>query len=216
MKKVLSKNEWVLWLLTLTPSFVLYWLWDNIPAIIPTHYNLYGKADDWGEKSMLQWLIPGLSIFMYALLIIIPLIDPKNRLSEMGGKYFSLRFALLGLICYILIMIVYTSSGHEKKFLSMLLPALALFLMILGNYLQAIKPNYFIGIRTPWTLQDENNWQRTHRFGGRLYLVGGLFLFLLSLAANSDMLNAIFLGLLLLIVITPVFYSFYLFTALKK
>lgn len=98
----------------------------------------------------------------------------------------------------------------------MLLPALAIFLMIMGNYLQAIKPNYLIGIRTPWTLQDENNWQLTHRFGGKLYLIGGLFLFLLSLAVNNDTLNAIFLGLLLLIVIIPAFFSFYLFTCKKK
>lgn len=84
MKKVLSKKEWVLWLLTLTPSIVMFWMWESIPSIIPTHYNLFGEADDWGEKNMLQWLIPGLCIFMYLLLLIIPLIDPKHRLNEMG------------------------------------------------------------------------------------------------------------------------------------
>lgn len=215
MKKFLSKQEWILWFLSIAPSLVMYLAWQRIPETIPTHYNFSGEVDDWGNKSMLLWLVPGLSLFIYLLLLFLPLIDPKMRMSEMGHKYFSLRLLIQGVISYILIILQYTAYSKETGFVNLLFPALAIFLMILGNYLQAIRPNYFIGIRTPWALQDEKNWQLTHRFGGRLYFAGGLLLFLLSLLINASELKGIFLGLLLIIIIIPVFYSFYLFTIFK-
>ena len=181
MKKLFAKMEWILWLIILAPSFLLYWFWEQIPQTIATHYDLYGKADDWGDKGILLWMIPALSIFLYLILLLVPVLDPKKRIESMGGKYFALRVVVLSLISAILVIFLLSAVYPEMDFRAGLFPVLAIFLMLMGNYLQAVKPNYFIGIRTPWTLNDEQNWQKTHRLGGRVYMLGGLVLLLASL-----------------------------------
>ena len=133
----------------------------------------------------------------------------------MGGKYFALRVVVLSLISAISVIFVLSAVYPNLDFRVGLYPILAIFLMLMGNYLQAVKPNYFIGIRTPWTLNDEQNWQKTHRLGGRVYMLGGLILLLASLFLGSLEFHAVFLICLILIIFVPVIYSFWLFIAGK-
>ena len=215
MKKLFAKMEWILWLITLAPSFLLYWFWEKIPQTIATHYDLYGKADDWNDKNILLWLIPALSILLYLILLLVPVLDPKKRIESMGGKYFGLRVVVLSLISAISVIFLLSAIYPDFDFRAGLFPILAIFLMFLGNYLQAVKPNYFIGIRTPWTLNNEQNWQKTHRLGGRVYMLGGLILLLASLFLGSLEFYTVFLICLLLIIFVPVIYSFWLFISGK-
>ena len=211
MKKLFAKMEWILWLITLAPSFLLYWFWEKIPQTIATHYDLYGKADDWNDKNILLWLIPALSILLYLILLLVPVLDPKKRIESMGGKYFGLRVVVLSLISAISVIFLLSAIYPDFDFRAGLFPILAIFLMFLGNYLQAVKPNYFIGIRTPWTLNNEQNWQKTHRLGGRVYMLGGLILLLASLFLSEFGFYTVFLIGMLLIIFIPVIYSFWLF-----
>ncbi len=215
MKKLFAKMEWILWLITLAPSFLLYWFWEKIPQTIATHYDLYGKADDWNDKNILLWLIPALSILLYLILLLVPVLDPKNRIESMGGKYFGLRVVVLSLISALSVIFLLSAIYPDFDFRAGLFPILAIFLMFLGNYLQAVKPNYFIGIRTPWTLNNEQNWQKTHRLGGRVYMLGGFILLLASLFLGSLGFYTVFLICLLFIIFVPVIYSFWLFISGK-
>jgi uncharacterized membrane protein len=90
MKTLFSKFEWILWLIVLAPIVLLFGIWEQIPPIIPTHYNLAGEADAWGDKTMLLWLVPTVNVLTYLLLLFVPLIDPKKRIESMGNKYFTL------------------------------------------------------------------------------------------------------------------------------
>lgn len=216
MKSLFSKSEWVLWVITLAPSTMVFFMWEQIPQTIPTHYNLAGKADVWGDKGILLWVVPLMTFFMYFLLLFVPLIDPKKRVESMENKYFSLRLILLSFISVISLLWVYTSASKTIGFTTGLFPVIAVFLIVLGNYLQTIKPNYFIGIRTPWTLQNENNWQHTHRLGARVYMIGGALLLFCSLFGGLQGFNSYFLLSLLLILLIPIFYSFFLFTKSQK
>ena len=211
MKKLFAKMEWILLFITLAPSILLYWLWEKIPHTIATHYNFYGEADDWNDKSLLLWLIPSMSVLLYLILLLVPIIDPKKRIESMGGKYFALRVVVLSLIAAILFIFILSSAYPNLDFRAGLFPILSIFLILMGNYLQAVKPNYFIGIRTPWTLNDEKNWQLTHRLGGRVYMLGGLILLLASLFLSEFGFYTVFLIGMLLIIFIPVIYSFWLF-----
>ena len=133
----------------------------------------------------------------------------------MGGKYFALRVVVLSLISAILVIFLLSAVYPEMDFRAGLFPVLAIFLMLMGNYLQAVKPNYFIGIRTPWTLNDEQNWQKTHRLGGRVYMLGGLVLLLASLFLGNLGFYPVFLICMLFIIFVPVIYSFWLFISGK-
>jgi uncharacterized membrane protein len=116
------------------------------------------------------------------------------------------------LIATIAAIWIYTATDKEMSFTMALFPVLSLFLMLMGNYLQAVKPNYFIGIRTPWTLQDERNWVLTHRLGGRVYMIGGLLLLSATLLIGNQGFNTFFLIGLLLVILIPFGYSFLLYT----
>jgi uncharacterized membrane protein len=88
---------------------------------------------------------------------------------------------------------------------------------MLGNYFQAVRPNYFIGIRTPWTLENEQTWKKTHRLGGRLWMAGGILIAILSLIIWNNLAIAITFGVILsVMVMVPVVYSYLEFLRLKK
>ena len=83
------------------------------------------------------------------------------------------------------------------------------FYAVFGNYLQTVKPNYFIGFRTPWTLENEQTWKRTHRLAGRMWMLGGLFIVITSFALNSNVtLGILFATITMIIVIVPIIYSY--------
>ena len=86
---------------------------------------------------------------------------------------------------------------------------IGLLFIMMGNYFQTVRPNYFVGIRTPWTLENEQVWKKTHRLGGRIWVAGGISIVLLGLLINSVTAMLIcFFGLILIMVLVPVVYSY--------
>lgn len=216
MKRLFSKYEWVLLLIAISPLFLTGWYWEQIPTTIPTHYNIWGTADAWAGKQMLLWFVPTIIFGLYALLLLVPIIDPKQRIAGMGRKYFAIRAIVTSLITAIMALWVYSIANEVAHFMSLLFPTLAIFLVVLGIYLQAIKPNYFLGIRTPWALNDEQNWLLTHRFGGRVYIIGGITLFIASMLGLHQGLSVLFFASLIAILTVPYIYSYYYYVNSKK
>lgn len=212
MKTIHVKTEWIIWLIVIAPITVVVWFWGQIPDVIPSHFNLEGQADQWREKSLLLWMVPTITIGLYALFLVIPLIDPKQRMLEMGNKYFALRLIIHGFITATLLVWLQSAISNTKMDISLFFPLIAIFFILLGIYLQSVKPNYFIGIRTPWTLQDEDNWRSTHRLASRLYIAGGILMLLtMVFDLHRQYFMAVFIAVITLAVI-PFFYSlFYYF-----
>lgn len=210
MKPVRLMRELLLWLVLAVPIGLLLIQWKQIPQTIPLHYGLDGKADRWGGKETLLWLVPVVSLIAYLVLLLIPFIDPKKRIGGMGGKYFSFRLLVQAILTAVLLLFLVSLYQQEVAFTDYLFPLLALVFLLVGNYLQAIKPNYFIGIRTPWALNDDDNWLRTHRFASRCLVLGGLVLLLVSLLGGPA-LRPFFLPVLLIILLIPVGYSYLLY-----
>lgn len=206
MKIIHFKTEWLIWFIVIAPVIVVLWYWGQIPSLIPSHFNLEGFADRWQEKSLLLWMIPTITFGLYALLLVIPLIDPKQRIQEMGNKYFALRLIIHGFITAVLLVWLKSAIQNTNMDMALFFPFLALFFILLGVYLQTIKPNYFLGIRTPWTLQDENNWRSTHRLASRLYVIGGAVMLLTSFFYPKYFI-AEFIGIIALSLV-PILYSF--------
>jgi uncharacterized membrane protein len=209
------KKEGITILLVILPILLLAVVWNKIPATIATHYNISGEPDAYRSKSMLIWFIPVLSIFIYFFLLAIPLIDPKKRIQEMKAKFQVLRLLIQGFFAAFLVLFIITSYQQDASFVHMLIPLTGLFLIIIGNYLQSVKPNYFIGIRTPWTLSDDNNWYKTNKLGGRLFILLG-FLLLIGYFIGIRFLQTIFIPLIMLIVLIPIAYSFWIYKTTQK
>ena len=140
--------------------------------------ELDGEPDRYDGKSLLMWFVPLVLLLLYGILALVPRLDPKRRVSYSQGGYYTVRFTSHMFLSIILISYVFSLIGEWNFSRSMPLYSMA-FIAVLGNYLPTIKPNYFIGVRTPWTLDSEQVWTTTHRFSGRLWVAGGMIGFLL-------------------------------------
>lgn len=201
------KKELPLLLLSILPGAFLAYVWNNLPAKVPLQWGLDGEINRYGNK--IELLIIGLiPVFLYALFLFIPLIDPKKRLEAMGNKFYTIRLITALFIAVLFTLIIYwvkEQSMGNPNYLYMLLGA---FFVLLGNYFKTIKPNYFVGIRTPWTLENESIWKSTHKLGGKLWVVGGLLIIFSSVIFNEKIAFIIFLTITAIITLIPIAHSY--------
>jgi len=201
-------KESILWILMLLPFVYLSTIWTELPARIPTHFDLGGNPNGWSDKNGLIYLLASLGIGTYLVMLLIPRFDPRKKIQQMGEKYYSLRVLMTIFMTLISVYILYSGNGNKIN-PNLLIGLIGAFYAVFGNYLQTVKPNYFIGFRTPWTLENEQTWKRTHRLAGRMWMLGGLFIVITSFTLNNNIaLGIIFVTITLIIVIVPVIYSY--------
>jgi len=142
--------------------------------------------------------------------------DPKKKLEKMGNKFANIKFFLVLMMSLLAVFILYSvqnQSGSNIKVLNVLVG----FLIVgLGNYFPAVKPNYFMGIRTPWTLENETVWKETHKMSGKLWFFGGAILTLLALALPAESSLTVFLVGVAILAVVPVIFSYMKYKALKS
>jgi uncharacterized membrane protein len=206
MNKYLKES--IFWILILIPFVYLTTIWSELPKVIPTHFDLSGNPNGWSDKNGLIILIGLLEIGTYLLMLFIPFFDPKKKIQQMGDKYYSLRLLMTFFMSALSVYILYAGNGNKIR-PAVLIALIGAFDAVFGNYLQTVKPNYFIGIRTPWTLENEQTWRSTHRMAGRMWMAGGLLIMIMSLALNSNVeLGILFAIVTVIIVLVPIIYSY--------
>ena len=208
MKTTSLTREIALWTIILVPFVYLALAWNELPERVPVHFNLEGQADGWAGKTALLGIVAITTVGMNLLLLIIPRIDPKRKLEYMGSKYDQLRFILIGFMAALSVFTIYNAIHVVTFQMNVLFILLGALFVALGNYFQAIRPNYFIGIRTPWTLESEHVWRRTHRLGGRLWVAGGLLMIVLALLPFNTFRQGSVLVIVGVLAVVPVVYSF--------
>ena len=151
---------------------ILYGLffWSTIPDQVPLHWNMSGEIDSYGSKYVAMFLPLGIYLFM----VVIPFIDPRRvNYGIFSRSYYGIR---LGIILFLSILNVLTLSNVGSLTQSptaIVIGVLGLFAFI-GNYLRGVKSNWFVGIKTPWTLDNELVWNKTHRFASNLWFWGSI------------------------------------------
>ena len=209
----LSNLIWVIVCIAIPFAYAFY-LYPSLPETIPTHFNLEGKADAWGNKSsvFLPAAILGLtSLFCYFLLINLKSIDPKRVAKADEGLYTKMALYLVAFLSALSLVIIYSTAHEGVKICQLLVPLLGLFLAGFGAYMRNIKQNYFAGFRLPWTLENEENWNATHKLAGKVWMIGGSLQFLSGLIFDGQLAFGIFMTLVLLMVLIPSAYSYILF-----
>ena len=198
----------------LLPFVYLAYIWNELPKEVPMHWNASGEIDRWGDKSELFMMLFMLTGITYFVFLIIPYIDPKQKLQNMGNKLNNLRLILALFMSALAIYMLYSVQQKTSNPV-LIFPLVGLLFAFLCNYFKTIKPNYFIGIRTPWTLENEEVWKKTHLIGGKLWFVGGLLMALTFLLPNEMQLYT-FLGITAVITIVPIVYSYLEFKKIKN
>lgn len=145
-----------------------------LPETVPIHWNLRGEADGFAPKAVALALTPALILVFAGLLRILPAIDPKREeIRRFERSYHMVVNLILTLLLVIHAMVVANGAGWSVD-ISVVLPLLiGLLFLFLGNEMPRFRQNFFLGIRTPWTLSDEEVWRQTHRVGGRVFVIGG-------------------------------------------
>lgn len=179
-----------------------------LPDRIPMSWGWDGEVTQyWGKSGI--FLVPGLAILTVVGMRLLPLIDPKKKNYPSFQKaYLNISVFLLSFLIAIQIIIIHNSFIPQSIRVDLLVPVLAGFLItFIGNLFPQLRNNFFLGIRTPWTLSDETVWKKTHRIGGRLWFFGGI-LMALSVFLPMPVNYIVFFSILAVICIIPVVYSF--------
>ena len=209
----------IAWLFIIAPAIFLAIVWNTLPETIAMHFNLKGDIDRYGSKNELATMILiliAVNAVVYLLLPQVYRIDPKRYAVENKGRLFRIAFALAVFTAAVLCLIIYSSvHGNIKFSMRFILAGVGLMLAVVGNYIYNIKPNYFAGIRLPWTLNNDENWKRTHLLGGKLLFGGGLLIAVICLFAPFMLsMITLFVVLSVVILITCV-YSYRLYKKLN-
>lgn len=201
--------------IALLPFIYLALIWKSLPEKVPLRWNGAGEVDYLGEKIELIFSLFLLTGSTYFIFLFVPKIDPKNKLKKMGNKLHQLRFIFSIFMSILGIYIVY-SLQQTKSEPAFIFALLGLLFAVLGNYFKTLRPNYFIGIRTPWTLESEEVWKKTHSFSGKLWFAVGLLIFILCLVVPTIYASYIFISLTLTITVVSIIYSYLAFKKSKK
>ena len=181
-------------------------LWDRLPEQMPTHWNAAGDIDGWTNKPFTVFGLPLILLAAQWLCVLGTLADPKKE--NHPTKILHLVLWIIPVLSLVLGTITYATALGKTVRVEVIMPILiGLILAIIGNYMPKCKQNYTIGIKIPWTLNSEENWNRTHRFAGWLWTFSGIVVMLTGFFGGFW----IFLIIVLLMVLAPILYSYLLF-----
>lgn len=196
---------WVTSVVILLPLVVGLILWNRLPSYIPIHWNAAGQIDDYSKKRFVVFGIPALLLGVQWLCALGVSLDPKKY--KHPKKIVHIIFWIIPMVSCLISAVIYAVALGKEVKMEVVLPIFAgLVLAIVGNYLPKCKQNYTIGIKIPWTLNSEENWNKTHRFAGWIWLLGGLVIILTGFVGGFW----IFIGAVAVMVLAPVIYSFVL------
>jgi len=203
------------WPVMLAPAVYLLLIWNNIPATVPIHFDINGNADNYTSRNNFRLLIIGLVVLnavVYLIISNIYKIDPKKTASQNKGRMQRIGFYVCLYLSAIWMMLLYAiSHGNTSLTMKFVFVAMGLLFALLGSNMYNIKPNYFAGIRLPWTLENEDNWRKTHQLAGRLWFFGGLIFAAIALVLNKNMAAYTSMAAIAVLVIIPIFYSYNLY-----
>ena len=166
-------------LLIITPFVYGALIFPQLPSKIPTHFNIEGKADAWGGPSSI-FIGPGImgavSVFVYVLMSNLKSFDPKKYDEANDALYKDFAVLTVAFLSMLSLIIIYSSTHADQINVGkLLLPLIGLSFAGLGWYMPKFKQNYFVGFKLPWTLENVDNWNETHKVASKYWIYGGLF-----------------------------------------
>lgn len=162
---------------------VAVWLWPHLPARVPSHWDASGQPDGYAPRFWAVAMWPMLILGLAMLTVALPRISPKRfEMESFAGIYAALMLAIQGVMLVLGIAAMLAGAGHSVPMATVAPLAIGVLLMVLGNYMGKLRRNFFMGIRTPWTLASEAVWERTHRLAGWVYMLAGAAMVVLGLA----------------------------------
>ncbi|HUR92920.1 MAG TPA: SdpI family protein [Gemmatimonadaceae bacterium] len=153
---------------------------------MPTHWNLSGEVDGWTSLPWGAFMLPLMLAAMWGIFRILPLIDPrKANYAKFKGTYETLIITVMTFMVGVHLLVLANGLGYNVSLDRVTPMGVGVLLVVIGNILPRTRPNWFVGIRTPWTLSSDRVWERTHRFGGHLFVAAGVVTVLVGVFAPA-------------------------------
>lgn len=205
-------NFWILLMFAAITAYAAV-LYPILPDRIPIHWNFRGEADGWGPKGMI-FLGPSLIMVGWALLNILPKLSPKQfDIDSFRATFNLIMFIVSAMFAFLALVIIQATLNRGFDIGKWMMTGISLFLALLGNLMGKTRRNFYVGIRTPWTLASERVWDVTHRLGARWMVSGGLIAAGLALLGVNMVLT---IAILLISSLYPVLFSYIYYKRLEK
>ena len=193
-------------ILTLLPILAGVVLWNQLPEQMPTHWNAAGEVDGWSSKPFAVFGLPLILVAAQWLCVLATTTDPKRQ--NHSEKIYHLVFWIIPVLSIVLHAVTYMTVLGVGVRMEMVMPIfMGLLFVIIGNYLPKCKQSYTIGIKIPWTLNNEENWNKTHRLAGWVWVIGGIAIMLTGFFGGY----VAFFVISLVMVLAPIIYSYVLY-----
>ena len=207
ISKVL-KQDWLILSLILLGFVLGAYFYPSLPDKVPTHWNASGEVNGYGSKLFGAFGLPGISLGTYLMYLLLPYIDPKRKnYADFKSTYQFLKYLIILFFLGLEVMTLLIASGvmvNKPIFIQLMI---SLLFILIGNVMGRFKHNYFIGVRTPWTLANEEVWRKTHRLAAPLWVLGGIINILLAFM-GTNYTGIGFIVIIAVISIVPIGYSY--------
>jgi len=213
--KIFTKKEIILLIIIGLSLAVGAYLYPNLPERVPSHWNFQGEIDGWSSRNFSVFFFPLFILGVYLLMTFIPLIDPlRKNYEKFRNVYFGFKLILVLFFVSLYVYSLLAGIGVRTNMNYFILPAISIMLIAMGIFLPRIKRNWFVGIKTPWTIHSDEVWEKTHRLGGRLFIIAGAIS--LGSILIADFAFAITIASILTAAFVPVIYSYFIFRRMGK
>ncbi len=199
--------------LTMIGLLILAWIlaFPKLPEQMPIHWDVNGEANGFASKLNAMFSTLGIMVILYLSMAFLPKVDPRKTNYKYFSKSYNIMLnAILGVLFVINILMLANAMGYDVPIGSIGPVVVGIIFMILGNYLPQVRSNFFIGIRTPWTLSSDEVWKKTHRAASKIFFFGGLVMILATFAPVNWKVPVLF-TVIALTIVAPYIYSYLLF-----
>lgn len=212
MTKELKRTQILTSIVCLIPLIAGIFLYPSLPETMVTHWDAAGNPNGWSSKAVAVFVLPGAMLLLNLIFPLLLKTDPKyNNISDKIKCLVQWTIPLIGLFCSGITLA--SAMGVDMKIQLVAPMFMGVLFIVLGNFMPKMAQSYTVGIKVPWTLNDEENWDRTHHFAGFVWVICGL---LMIAGAFLSCRMVIFFVLLGVMVFLPILYSFVLFLKKKK
>ena len=169
-------RRWLGFVFAVTTLLFSAAVFSRLPEQVPTHFNIQGEPDQWSGRLWAAFLMPVMGIVLYLVFHMLPRISPRRtNLDRFADTYWLIANITIAFLCALHVLVLGRALGWPIDITSAILLGVGAMFMIIGNVLPRTRSNWWIGIRTPWTMESENVWRATHRLAGKTFMIGGAF-----------------------------------------
>ena len=179
-------RKWIPLVLIVVAVVISIVAYPKLPDQVPTHWDLSGDVNGWSSRLWGAWMLPLIMAAVWLIMRAIPHIDPRGaNYAKFEDMYDWLIILVIAFMLVMHVVVIMGATGTPISMKTIVMPAVGIFIAVIGLMLPRVHPNWFVGIRTPWTLTSDLSWERTHKIGGALFVALGLLMVATTILAPT-------------------------------